>query len=297
MDRVDAWRLFADVATRKSFRVAARGHGVSPQKVTRAIAALEEQLGRRLLNRTTRSVSLTDAGARYLERCRRVLAEVDQLDAVDPEAALTGTLTVTAPVVFGQLHVVPVVAALLAAHPGIDVRLGLTDRIASLADEGIDVAIRIGALPDSALRAVKLGEVRVVACASPAYLARHGTPRDPAALARHACIAYVATTPIADRWTFPAKGGGRDRGVKVRARLTVDTASAAIEAALAGIGIARLGSYQVDTLLAKGRLRAVLERFAPPPRPVHLVQLPGAPVHLAAAFTAIATPRLRAVFA
>src|SRR5690349_19528793 len=143
MDRVDEWRLFAEVAGARSFRAAARTHRVSPQAVTRAIAALEERLGRRLLNRTTRSVSLTDAGTRYLDRCRRVLAEIDQLDAADADAVLSGTLTITAPVVFGQRHVVPVVAELLAAHPGIDVRLGLTDRIASLAEEGIDLAIRI----------------------------------------------------------------------------------------------------------------------------------------------------------
>jgi DNA-binding transcriptional LysR family regulator len=189
---------------------------------------------------------------------------------------------------------VPVIAELLAAHPQIDVRLGLSDRIASLAEEGIDVAIRVGVLPDSALRAVRLGAVRMIACASPAYLERRGTPRDPAALARPECIAFAGTTPIAERWAFAGKAGGRERSVKVRARLAVDTAPAAIEAALAGAGIARVLSYQVDHLIAKGRLRAVLERYEPSPRPVHLVHLPGAPVRLAAAFAALATTRLRA---
>src|SRR5690349_12848597 len=233
MDRVDEWRLFAEVAGARSFRAAARRHRVSPQAVTRAIAALEARLGRRLLNRTTRSVSLTDAGTRYLERCRRVLADIDSLDAPDPaDTGLRGTLTVTAPVLFGQLHVVPIVADFLAAHAGVDVRLVLGDQIASLADAGIDVAIRIGALPDSALRARPVGAVRLIACASPAYLARAGTPRDPAALVRHACIALTPTTPIADRWAFAAGAGKRARSVRVRPRLVVDTAPAAIDAAV-----------------------------------------------------------------
>src|SRR5258705_615849 len=196
MDRVDEWRLFADVARERSFRAAARNQRVSPQAVTRGIAALEARLGRRLLNRTTRSCSLTDAGARYLERCRALLADIDALDAPDDrDAELRGTLTVTAPLGFGPVHLVPVVADFLAAHPGVDLRLGLSDRIESLADDGIDVAIRIGALPDSCLRARRGGAVRLVTCASPAYLARAGVPRDPVALARPPCIALTPPTP------------------------------------------------------------------------------------------------------
>lgn len=295
MDRVDEWRLFAEVAGARSFRAAARTHRVSPQAVTRAIAALEARLGRRLLNRTTRSVSLTDAGARYLERCRRLLADVDALDAPDAaDVALRGRLTITAPVLFGQLHVVPIVADFLAAHAGVEVQLVLGDRIASLADEGIDLAIRIGALPDSTLRARAFGAVRLIACASPAYLARAGTPRDPGALARHACIAFTATTPIADRWAFPGAAGQHARSVRVRPRLVVDTAAAAIEAAVAGVGIVRVLSYQVDAVIAAKRLRPVLERHEPAPRPVHLVHLPGAQVRLADAFAELAFPRLRA---
>ncbi|KFE62505.1 LysR family transcriptional regulator [Hyalangium minutum] len=293
MDRVEEWRLFVSVASLGSFIEAARAHSRSPQSVTRAIAALENRLGTRLLNRTTRSVSLTGEGERYLERSRRALGEFDLLEAPsDARTELRGMLSVTASVLFGQLHLVPVVAEFLEAHPQLDLRLTLLDRVVSLAEEGMDLGVRIGALPDSALRARLVGHVRSVICASPAYLKRAGVPKDPEALASHACIVFTNTTPIADRWSFPS-GGKRERSVAVHARLIVNTAQAGIEAALAGVGLVRVLSYQVDSLLADKRLRVVLELFEPEPVPVHLVHLPGPQSRAAAAFLEFAAERLR----
>jgi DNA-binding transcriptional LysR family regulator len=268
MDRIDEWRLFAAVAARKSFAAAARAEGRSPQAVTRSIAALEERLGTRLLNRTTRSVSLTGEGARTLERCRQVLAEFDALEQPgDRDAALRGTLALTAPALFGRLHVLPVATDFLTHHPAVDLRLTLVDRVVSLAEEGIDLAVRIGALPDSALIALPLGQVRLVVCASPDYLARAGTPRALTDLAGHACISFAGASPIADRWSFAG--------------------------ASAGLGLVRVLSYQVDRLVAARALRIVLAAFEPPPVPVQLVHLPGLQPRLAAAFAAAAAPALR----
>lgn len=294
MDRLDEWTVFVSVAQRRSFSLAARALGRSPQSVTRAIAALEERLDVRLLHRTTRSVSLTSDGERYLERSRRALAEFDALELPhDAAAPLTGKLTVTAPVLFGQLHLLPVVCDFLALHAELDVRLLLLDRVVSLAEEGVDLGVRVGALPDSALRARLVGHVRSVLCASPVYLKRAGVPRSPESLAKHACIAFSGTTPIADRWSFPG-ARGRERSVGVRARLVVDSGQAAIDAAVAGLGIARLLSYQVQSLVAAKRLKTILEPFEPPALPIQLVQLPGLQNRAAAAFIEFAAERLRA---
>jgi DNA-binding transcriptional LysR family regulator len=288
MDRVEDWRVFVTVATLRSFAEASRSLGISPQGATRAVAALEKRLGTRLLNRTTRSVSLTSDGERYLERGRRVVAEVDALEApLDANAPLTGTLSITAPVHFGQLRVVPVVADMLALHPALDCRLHLHDRVVSLAEEGIDVGIRIGMLPDSSLRARFVGEVRSLLCASPDYLERFGRPRELEDLPDHLGIAFTGTTPIPDRWSF-----GR-RNIAVRPRLVVNTAAAAVEAALAGVGILRALSYQVDDHVKAGRLKILLASHEPEPMPVHLVQLAGIQSRAAIAFADLAAKRLR----
>jgi DNA-binding transcriptional LysR family regulator len=287
MDRSEEWRVFVAVASQSSFAHAARQLGKSPQAVTRAVAALEERLGTRLLNRTTRSVSLSDAGERLLERSRRVIAELDALEAIDESPELRGTLTVTAPVQFGQLHVLPIVRAFLAQHAGVTVRLLLLDRVVALAEEGIDVAVRIGDLPDSALLAQKVGSVRAVVVASPAYLERAGTPRSIDALAKHATIAFTTTTPVVDRWSFGS------RSVAVAPRLIVNTAQAAIDAALAGMGLTRVMSYQVDKLVDAGKLRIVLASAEPAPVPVHLVSLPGMQPRIARAFIDVAVAALR----
>jgi len=293
MDRTEEWRAFVAVAGRRSFVGAARALRRSPQAITRAVAALEGRLGARLLNRTTRSVSVTSDGERYLERGRRLLAELDALEsAPDARAPLAGRLSVTAPVLFGQLHVAPLVAAFLEQHPEVEARLLLVDRVVSLAEEGVDLAVRIGPLPDSSLRARLVGQVRWLICASTAYLARAGVPRTPDALARHTCVSFDAGSPLADQWTFP-RAGGRERRVAVRPRLIVNTAQAGIDAAIAGLGIARVLSYQVERPLAEKRLRLLLEAFAPAPVPIHFLQLPGVPNRPAAAFADFAAERLR----
>jgi DNA-binding transcriptional LysR family regulator len=280
MDRIDEWRLFASVARHGSFVRAAEQYRRSPQAVTRAIAALEARVGVRLLHRTTRAVSLSDAGRRYLPRAQSALAEFERLEApVETSAALSGSLSLTAPILFGQLHVVPVVASFLEQHPELEVQMLLVDRVVSLADEGIDFGVRLGALRDSALRARRVGEVRTLVCASPGYLRARGTPRNPAALAKHSCISFTATSAIADRWTFPGR-----RRVTVRPRLTVNTAAAAIAAAVSGIGIVRVYSYQVAEHLGAGDLQRVLKAHEPEPVPVQLVQLPGASSRAATLF-------------
>jgi DNA-binding transcriptional LysR family regulator len=292
MDRLDEWSLFVAVATRRSFAEAARALGRSPQVVTRAVAALEARVGARLLHRTTRSVSLTDDGARYLERVRPVLQEFEALESPD-RGELRGTLTIAAPVLFGQLHVAPVVHELLAAQPGVDVRLVLHDRVVSLSEEGIDVAVRVGPLPDSSLQARRVGSVQAVLCASPAYLERRGVPRVIADLGRHDVIAFTGTTPIPDRWSFRSEGR-RDTSVAVHPRLTVNTGQAAIDAAVRGLGIVRVLSYQIDALVRDKRLRVVLPDLAAESIPVHVVQLPGAKARAATAFVELASVRLAA---
>jgi DNA-binding transcriptional LysR family regulator len=289
MDRVEEWRIFVNVATARSFADAARSMEISPQAATRAVAALERRLRTRLLHRTTRSVTLTSDGERYLERGRRVVADVDALEApADAAAPLVGLLTVTAPILFGQLRVVPIVTEMLALYPLVDVRLLLHDRIVSLAEEGIDVGVRIGTLSDSSLRAKLVGNVRPVLCASPAYLERAGRPRDLEALSSHGCIAFTSTTPIADRWSF-----GR-RVITVRPRLVVNTGQAAIDAALEGVGIVRVLSYQIEDHVKVGRLKVVLASSEPDPMPVHLVQLAGVQARVATRFVELASERLGA---
>lgn len=292
MDRLDEWSLFVAVATRRSFAEAARALGRSPQVVTRAVAALEARVGARLLHRTTRSVTLTDEGARYLERARPVLADFDALEAQAKERAdLDGTLTVAAPVLFGQRHVARVVHAFLEAHPRLSVRLLLHDRVVSLAEEGVDVAVRIGALADSSLRARHVRDVHAVTCASPDYLKRRGTPRSPDDLREHDVIAFTATSPISDRWSF-REPGRRERTIPVRPRLVVNTAEAAIDAATRGLGITRVLSYQVDELLRAKELVAVLKRQEDPVIPVSLLQLPGIQTRKVAAFVELAIEML-----
>jgi DNA-binding transcriptional LysR family regulator len=269
MDRLDALSTFVTIADRGSFAAAAREHRVSPQAITRAVAALEARLGVQLFLRTTRSVRLTEEGSVFLDRCRQLLLDLNEAEQAVMGAAAEpqGPLVVTAPVVFGRMHVVPVIAELLRLHPRLSVRLVLIDRFAQLVDEGIDVAVRIGELADSALRAVRIGEVRRVLVASPTYLERRGAPTSPAELRHHDIIAFTGLS-ASDEWRF---GPGGRKIVRVQPRLVVNGADAAIGAAVEGIGICRLLSYQVSRELAEGRLRTVLDADAPPPVPVNLV--------------------------
>jgi DNA-binding transcriptional LysR family regulator len=276
---------------------AAQARGRSVAAVSRAIGALEERLGATLLVRTTRMLKLTDAGDRYLAVCRRVLAEL--ADAEQRAGSLVeaphGVLTVTAPVMFGALHVRPVVDAYLAAYPGVRVRLLLVDRVVNLLDEGIDAAVRIAHLPDSALVATQVGVIRRIACASPAYLARHGKPAEPRALAEHRCISFTALTP-GETWSFgPGPGGGRAKQVRVEPFLSVNTAEAAIASAVEGQGVTCALSYQVAAPLRAGTLAPLLTDYEPAPLPVHLVSAARAATSAKVrAFLALATPALRA---
>nr|HEX4315791.1 LysR family transcriptional regulator [Kofleriaceae bacterium] len=266
MDTLEAMRTFTAVARLGSFSEAARRMRLSASVVTRAVAQLEAHLGVVVLSRTTRSVRVTEPGRVYLERCQQILDDVDHAVrlARGERAELRGELTISAPVMFGRLHVLPIVAGLLAAHRGLAVRLALSDRNAHLVDDGVDVAVRIGELADSAALAVKLGAVQRVVVASPAYVAARGAPRRPADLAKHDVIAFDSIDAT-DDWRF------RDDAVRVAPRLVVDSADAAIAAAEAGVGVTRALSYQVRAPVEAGRLVALLRGFAPSPVAVHAV--------------------------
>jgi len=294
MDQLDAMRVYVAVAKAGSLSSAARTLGTPVATVSRKIAALEAHVGARLVSRTTRRMALSEAGQRYLDACQRVLAEVEDADrnvSVE-DRELYGALTVTAPIVFGRLHVLPVVAEFLRAHRRADVRLNLDDRNVDMIDGGIDVAIRIGALPDSSLVATRVGSIRRVTCASPGYLRERGAPGKPEDLAAHDCITFTALASP-ERWSFPMERGSRT--VVVRSRLTVPTAEAAIEAAVAGLGVTRVLSYQSAAAIGAGRLAPILERFEPAPVPVSVLHGEGrAPRAKVRAFVELATARLRA---
>jgi DNA-binding transcriptional LysR family regulator len=241
---------------------------LSPTNVTRAIAALEKEVGAPLLIRTTRTVRLSEDGAAFLARARAALADLDEaFEAVGGGQEPRGTLTVTAPVMFGRLHVLPVVESLLRAYPDFRVRLLLIDRVGHLVEEGFDIAIRIGAPPDSALQMVRIGEVRLVFSASPSYLHVHGEPRSLAQLAGHDLIAIENETGAQPTWRLPYER----HLLAMTPRLTLNSVDAAIAAATAGLGIVRTLSYQVGEHLADGRLQPVLTQEASPPLPVYLL--------------------------
>ncbi len=269
MDRLDMLRTFVAVADRASFAEAARRLRVSPTAASRAVATLEESLGTVLLRRTTRSVRLTEEGAAYLQHCRAALGELDDaaLALRGDKATPSGTLVLTAPVTFGRLHILPIVTTLLRANPGLKVELTLIDRVVRLVDEGVDVAIRIGDLSDSGLHALKVAEVRRVLVASPAYLAAHGTPANVPALHDHALLSFTEIDR-AQEWRFGPSG---KIAIRIEPRLTLNTADAAVKAAIDGLGIVRLLSYQTIDAVAAGKLVTVFDELAPPPIPVHLV--------------------------
>ena len=267
MDRLDAMTVFLAVVDAGSLSAAGRRLGMPLATVSRKLAELEGHLGARLVNRSTRRLELTDPGRAYEQACRRILDDVDGAErAVAGEYDTPcGELAITAPIVFGRLHVLPVLNEFLRANAEVDVRLALGDRIAHLLDEHVDVAVRIGVLPDSRLNAVPLGTLRQVVCASPAYLKAHGTPRTPADLAAHRCITFEATFP--GPWRF----AGGVAFTPARPRMVVNTAEAAIDATVAGLGVTRVLSYQADAALRAKQLRLLLEKFEPAPVPVNLV--------------------------
>jgi DNA-binding transcriptional LysR family regulator len=266
--------VFVAVAEEESFAGGARRLGLSAPAVTRAIAALEQRLGVKLLTRTTRFVRATDAGLRYLENARRIIAELNEADdaVAGVHAEPRGVLSVTAPVLFGRLYVLPSMVDYLGRYPDMSLSALFLDRVVNLLEEGMDVGIRIGELPDSSMRALSVGHVRRVVCASPDYLKQHAVPQAPGDLVRHTLIAASAVTPGVE-WQFA--GGGKKISIKVNPRLTVTNNEAAIQAALQGFGITRLLSYQVAAHLASGQLQTVLQEYEPSPLPIHVLHREG----------------------
>jgi DNA-binding transcriptional LysR family regulator len=294
MDRLESMSAFVAVVEAGGFSAAARRLGTPLTTLSRKVADLEDHLRARLLTRTTRKVTLTDTGEIFFASCRRLLDELADAErlASGEYQAPRGSLTVSAPLALGRLHLEPIVSDFLSVYPDIDVELRLTDKITNIVEEGIDVAVRVGQLPDSSLKALRVGSIRHVICASPAYLARLGTPARPADLGAHHCVTFTGLEG-AREWIFRS-GRGINR-LAVRSRLSVNTAEAAADAAIAGVGITRLLCYQVSNAVSDGRLTLLLRQFEPPPLPVTLVSPAArlAPQKLKA-FTDFVGPRLRA---
>lgn len=274
MDRFHSLTVFVAVAEAESFAGGARRLKMSPPAVTRAIGELEARLGVRLLARSTRVVKLTDAGARYLEDARRILVELEEADAaaVGINAVPRGHLMVTAPVLFGKLYVMPIVAEFQSTYEDVEVTALFVDRVVNFIDEGMDVGIRIGQLPDSSLRAIRVGQVRRVVVGSPAYLKKAGIPQTPEDLAAHRLVASSGLSPTND-WTFQFSGS--TVSVRVKPRITVNTNDGPLEAACRGYGLTRLLSYQVAPQLASGELQTVLSPYEGPNLPVHVIHREG----------------------
>lgn len=270
MDKLRAMETFVRIVDRGSLTAAAEVLHTSLPSVVRTLAALERMLDVRLLQRTTRRIALTDEGREYYERCRQILAATD-----DAETALStrratprGRMRVTAPVMFGRLHLAPLALQFLARHRALQIEILLLDRVVDVIEEGIDVGIRIGALADSSLVAIGVGETRRVVCASPAYLREAGTPREPGDLAAHRCVNFAGLAPGAE-WLF-ATGRGTRR-VAIRPVLASNQIDVALDACLHGVGIGQFLGYQVQVLLDAKRLTRVLGEFEPDATPVHLI--------------------------
>jgi len=270
MDRIDAMQAFVAVADLRGFAPAARKLGLSPSGVTRLIAALEDRLGARLLQRTTRSVTLTDVGARYLERARRILGDVEEAEsAVEGEQTRPGgRLVVSAPVGFGRLHVSPVMSAYLMRYPEVSGELRLSDRIVNLVEDGVDLAVRIGHLADSSLVARHVGEMRRIVVASSGYLRARGEPTTPAAIASHDTVHFGGSGASPD-WRFVEQG--EDIRIACTPRFLTNSADAAIQYAEQGGGLTRVLAYQAAESLRAGRLKIVLAEFEQPLLPIHIV--------------------------
>ena len=294
MDRLESMSTLLTVVDAGSLTAASRRLGTPLATISRRVSELETHLRTRLLNRSSRRVMLTDAGQGYVQACRRILEDLEEAErAVSGEySAPRGELIVTASLVLGRLYVVPVASAFLKAFPDIRLRLVLTDRVVNLLEQRVDLGVRIGELPDSSLVAIRVGSVWRVVCASPAYLAAHGTPTAPQDLRDHDCITFRGPMR-AEAWDFPA--GKAKTTVAVRSRLAVNGAEAAVDAAIAGTGITCVFSYHVAEAVQQGRLALLLQDFEPPPLPVSLVYAAGGLVPLKLrAFLDFAAPRLRA---
>jgi DNA-binding transcriptional LysR family regulator len=294
MDRLESMSVIIAVAEAGSLSAASRKLGTPIATVSRRLSELEARLNTQLFQRSSRQMKLTDAGRSYIEACKRIIEQVEDAEReVSGEYRTpTGDLAVTAPWGLGHMHLLPITVEFLNAYPDIALRLLLTDRIVNTVDENIDVAIRIGVLPDSSRIATRIGSVRFVACASPAYLAARGIPEKPADLCNHDCIT-IDDIAAPRAWKFVE--GTREVAAPIRSRLTVNDSEAAIEAAIAGAGIARVMSYKMEAARRAGALVVMLEPFEQEPWPVHIVYAERKPVPLKLrAFLNWVTPRLKA---
>jgi len=283
MDKLAAMQTFTAIVEHGSLTAAANSLGKAGPTIVRSLALLEEELGVRLLNRTTRRMSLTEEGRVYLERCRQILSDVDEAEeALSSRGALPrGTIRVTAPVLFGQLRVAPAITRFLREYAEVKIELLLLDRVVDMVEEGIDVGIRIAPLEDSSMIASRVGEVRRVVCASPKLLRRVGMPSDPRDLAKHPCVNFqgLSSTPV---WRFDQ--GRKKTSVPIDGPLSTNQAAVAVEACVEGLGFGRFLSYQIEALVEEKKLRVVLSNFEPPPIPIHVVF----------AHARLMTPRIRA---
>lgn len=294
MDRLHLLSVFVAVADTHGLASAARKLNLSPPAVTRAINELETHLGVRLLTRTTRLVRLTEAGARYAEDCRRILGELAEADesVSGLHGALRGPLTITAPALFGALHVTPVVCDYLQRYPEVSANCWFLDRVVNMVDDGVDVGVRIGELPDSSMQAIQVGQVRRVICAAPSYLHRRGTPLHPDELGAHDIVLASAVSPV-PQWRLVENG--EPRTVHLQPRMSITTNDAAVAAAVGGFGITRLMSYQIADHLRAGRLQILLAEFEHPPLPVNVLHREGRHAsRKARAFIDLAVEQLRA---
>lgn len=274
MDRFTEMQIFIAVAECGGFAAGARRLKISAPVASRVVAELENRLGVKLLERTTRYVRTTEVGRRYLDDARRVLIEVNNAEqaAISSNAEPRGHLVVTAPVLFGRMHVMPFIIEYLQLYEDAEVTAIFADRVINLMEEGVDVALRVGELNDSTFRAIPIGQVRRVLCASPAYLATHGSPLQPDDLANHQTIIASNIGPRVE-WYF--RRGNRSFVSSVKPRLTVTSNDSAIEAAVSGLGIVRLLSYQVATEIKQGKLEVILKNFEPPALPIHILHREG----------------------
>lgn len=294
LDRFHLINVFVAVVDANGFAGAARNLGISPPAVTRAIAELENQLGVRLLTRTTRVVRVTDAGSRYVEDCRRILSSVAEADesVSGMHSSPHGRLSITAPVMFGARFLTPILCEYLTRYPLVSASCLYVDRVVNMMDEGVDIALRIGELPDSSFQATRVGQVRRVICASPEYLSRCGVPQVPSDLAKHTVISASGVS-LSPEWRLMVDGVLRV--TRLQARLSTSTNESALCAAVQGLGLTRLMSYQVADQLRSGQLRTVLVDFESDPLPLNLIHREGRYAsQKARAFLDLAIERLRA---
>jgi DNA-binding transcriptional LysR family regulator len=275
VDRIEAMRAFVAVVEAQGFAQAARRLSMSAPAVTRAVSALETRIGARLLHRTTRALRLTESGGRFFDDCKRILAAIEAAEssATCSHREARGQLSITAPLMFGRLHVAPIVLDFLNLNPQLSARMYFVDQVIDLMENAVDVAIRIGRLPESSLRAIRIGSVRPVVCASPAYLARHAAPQRPAELPSHRLVGFAGRSPLR-HWSFLERG--KPVKVAIAPRILVNTADLAIAAAVAGHGVTRVLSYQVAAELLAGTLVLLLAEHELPASPIHIVHAEGA---------------------